>query len=317
MAKLHIGVVHESALLRNVVSLCLGLNGFKVVCNAAYMADISHFTHIDYWLVSQKLIADKHPICNKVYWVIDGLLPVPDMSEDLDGEMQKWTANLLRKFNAYTTQDKQPATPKLASKTNNKIAHWLKYRPLPLVLVIGAVAGGTAVVNTLLQALHPHAALRVVLVQHHADIAEPGKHNALVGNTAWNIASIGDELQAGKLYVLPATKQVRMLATGKVAVLEDGWQGHYKPSVDTVFTQFSSVLGPSMLGLVMCTMPENVGFGLRRVVANGGLIGLQSGDATTVSSHLEQLKHMGEFTFDGSVVQLARQISNMIDYLSK
>ena len=145
-------------------------------------------------------------------------------------------------------------------------------RPAPVVVGIGASAGGPGALATLLGRLPADFPLPILIVQHLARDFMPGLAEWLdrVCPLTVRLAEAGDLPARGTVYVAPGNRQLRV-GTDRRLMLDSG-SGAYRhcPAVDALFESLAVVYGAQSMGIILTGMGDDGAAGLRLIREAGG-----------------------------------------------
>lgn len=135
------------------------------------------------------------------------------------------------------------------------------------VIVIGASTGGTEVLKQLLDAM-PADAPPIVIVQHMPEHFTAAFAKRLNETSAMTVreAAAGDVLVAGTALIAPGDRHMTLVRQGRGVVgiaLHDGpLVNRHRPSVDVLFASAARTLGASAIGVLMTGMGRDGAKGL-------------------------------------------------------
>lgn len=153
----------------------------------------------------------------------------------------------------------------------------------PRLIVIGASTGGPPALATILAELPPDLAAAVVVVQHMAEGFVEGLARWLDGICALPVmvAVEGERLQAGHVYLAPATQNL-MVRPGFRVGLADPPPGQYHiPGVDVTFRSVAAVSSSNAVGVLLTGMGRDGAAGLR-VLRDTGAFTIGQDEPTSV-----------------------------------
>src|SRR5581483_96690 len=167
----------------------------------------------------------------------------------------------------------------------------IKLRPfhasLPRVLLIGSSTGGPQALSALVAGIGSVIDRAPVLITQHMPptfttiLAE---HLARVSGRPVREAEDGEPILAGKIYIAPGGRHMRVTRHGGVAVAVIDTEppiNFCRPAVDPLFSSAAKVWGGWNLGLIMTGMGTDGTHGAADIVAAGGTIIAQD-EATSV-----------------------------------
>jgi two-component system, chemotaxis family, protein-glutamate methylesterase/glutaminase len=169
------------------------------------------------------------------------------------------------------------------------VASEIRLRPFPTtvprVLLIGSSTGGPQAVTALIGGLGGMLAQAPVLITQHMPPTFTtifAEHLARASGRPAREAEDGEPIDAGKIYVAPGGRHMRVDRRGGTAViaLDDGPAINFcKPAVDPLFASAAEVWGKWNLAVMLTGMGQDGARGAGDVVAAGG--GLIAQDEAT------------------------------------
>lgn len=168
----------------------------------------------------------------------------------------------------------------------------ISYRPfsrvLPRALVIGSSTGGPAALTDLFEAAKMDLAQVPVLVAQHM----PAMFTALLGEKLSGLAGLkggeaedGEVVVAGRLYVAPGGKHMRVERQGAINVIalsSDPPINHCRPAVDPLFESVARVYGAASLAVVLTGMGSDGARGGMAIADAGGTVLAQDEQSSVV-----------------------------------
>lgn len=182
---------------------------------------------------------------------------------------------------------------------------------MPRVLVIGSSTGGPAALSQMIEDVGPLLSKVPVLIAQHMPptfTALLGDKLAKVGELSGGEATAGEPVVAGRLYVAPGGKHMRIKknGTGVVIALDEGPPvNHCRPAVDPLFESVAEIYGNATLGVVLTGMGSDGARGAVAIADAGGTVFAQDESSSVVwgmpgataaagaSAALISLKEMG------------------------
>lgn len=148
----------------------------------------------------------------------------------------------------------------------------------PGLIVMGASAGGLAVLTRLCAALAPRLRWSVALVQH----VRPGgdrflaRHLGRYSGLPAVVAESFMPLRAGRVHVAPAGYHLLVEDRDTLALSMEPPVHHCRPAIDPLFTSAARVFGSDLLALVLSGANGDGAAGCARVHAGGGCVLVQA-----------------------------------------
>ena len=144
----------------------------------------------------------------------------------------------------------------------------------PLVIAIGASAGGPMALHKILHTLPARLPVPVVIVQHMAEGFVDGLARWLDGATPLHVmqARHGQIVGGGEVIIAPGDSHltVRRLERGVQAILQpERARQPYRPSVDVLFESVAAHFGPRAVGVLLTGMGTDGAKGLLKMRQQG------------------------------------------------
>jgi two-component system chemotaxis response regulator CheB len=139
------------------------------------------------------------------------------------------------------------------------------------LIVVGASTGGPPAIARTLSLLNGRSAPPVVLVQHMASGFIGGFAEWLDRQIApaVRVASNGERLAAGNVYVAPDDHHVEVTAFGRLLVCKAAPLRYHRPSVDVLFDSAATCYGKQAIGVLLTGMGDDGARGLERMRSCG------------------------------------------------
>jgi two-component system, chemotaxis family, protein-glutamate methylesterase/glutaminase len=158
------------------------------------------------------------------------------------------------------------------------------HRPRPRVIGIGASTGGPAALQRVLSDLPADVPVPIVVVQHIARGFVEGLAGWLDAVTPpkVRVATHGEALQPGTVYIAPDDQQLVVTRRGTVDLSRRAAVGGFLPSCSVLFSSLGESYGPSALGVIMTGMGQDGIDGLRELRAAGAMVIAQDEETSVV-----------------------------------
>lgn len=144
--------------------------------------------------------------------------------------------------------------------------------PVPMVVVIGASAGGVEALTALLAALPADTPAAIVVVLHMAPAAPSVLPSILAraGRLPVTVATDGALLRAGQVYVGPP--DAHLVINGDALALVRGPREHgHCPAIDPLFSSAARAHGRHVIGVVLSGNLSDGTLGLAEIKRHGGV----------------------------------------------
>jgi two-component system, chemotaxis family, protein-glutamate methylesterase/glutaminase len=141
------------------------------------------------------------------------------------------------------------------------------------VIAIGASTGGTEALREVLLAMPPHCP-GIAIVQHMPEMFTKAFANRLNSECVIEVkeAENGDRLRGGLALIAPGNHHMVVKRSGAHYVVEitDGpLVSRHRPSVDVLFRSVASAVGPNAVGVIMTGMGDDGAVGLLEMRSAG------------------------------------------------
>jgi len=179
------------------------------------------------------------------------------------------------------------------------------------VWILGASIGGPESVKRFLTTLPADLPVAFVLAQHLGEGFEKLLAQQLDSVSQFSVkkATNGDCLKQGEVLVVPVKNRITFDKKGVVSVLEEQWQGHYKPSIDEVisditlnFNQHTGVIILSGMGA------DGVEASMQFHKQYQGIVWAQEAGSCIVSSMPDSVRKANIVSYSGSPESLANKL---------
>ena len=144
------------------------------------------------------------------------------------------------------------------------------------IVVIGASAGGVAVLTELVQSLPAdfHAAVFIVLhIPPHSPSVLPQILSAAGPLQAVHPVD-GERIQKGRIYIASPDHHL-LIEDGHVVVRKGPKENRFRPSVDALFRSAAYIYGPRVIGIVLTGTLDDGTSGLWSIKRLGGVAIIQ------------------------------------------
>ncbi|MCU7940748.1 MAG: chemotaxis protein CheB [gamma proteobacterium symbiont of Bathyaustriella thionipta] len=207
--------------------------------------------------------------------------------------------------------------------TKNTIEHSLLKSTKPPekavnVWVLGASIGGPEAVKRFLTRIPPELPVAFVLAQHLGD--------GFVGLLANQLDKIshfkvregvdGDTLRHGEVIIVPVDNRVVLDMQGQIKFLDENWQGHYKPSIDSVIDKITNYYQKQSGVIIFSGMGADGVLACQKFSEKyEGKVWAQSADTCVISSMPDSVCKANLVSYSGSPEALALKIA--VYYMGK
>ncbi|OQX19261.1 MAG: chemotaxis response regulator protein-glutamate methylesterase [Desulfobulbaceae bacterium A2] len=179
------------------------------------------------------------------------------------------------------------------------------------VFAIAASTGGPQALAQILPALPAGFPCPVLIAQHIADGFVDGMVDWLseLCRLPVRLASDGEWLQAGIIYLSPSERHFSVTPQRRVALVERGPQDVYRPSCDVLLSSVADVFGRRAIGIILSGMSSDGVNGLARIRAKGGMT-LAQDEASSV------IYGMNRVAFETGAVQQILPLEMIADTMT-
>lgn len=158
----------------------------------------------------------------------------------------------------------------------------------PEVVALGISTGGPRALAALLPLLPSDFPFPLLIVQHMPKLFTKTLAESLDRKTHLSVieAQNGEEVNAGKVYIAPGGKQMKVIRGGNgnkaIKITDDPPENHCKPSADYLFRSVAQVYGANALGVIMTGMGGDGVLGLRLMKRQGAQVAAQNRETCAV-----------------------------------
>jgi two-component system chemotaxis response regulator CheB len=209
--------------------------------------------------------------------------PAGPASPDFEKEAQQFVRTARAMAGVKVVRHRPPMPPPGSTPATGRPP----YTPRTLgvrAVAIAASTGGPAALHAVLSRLPKDFAAPILVVQHMAKGFTAGFAEWLSSAAAVpvSIASEGEALESGRVYVAPDDRHLGVTASRKVALSLADPVGGFRPSATYLFREVARVYGTGALAVVLTGMGTDGLDGLADVRAGGGYVVAQDEDSSVV-----------------------------------
>ncbi|MCG8614575.1 MAG: chemotaxis response regulator protein-glutamate methylesterase [Desulfobacterales bacterium] len=184
-----------------------------------------------------------------------------------------------------TTKPVRPKTapPKVAVPRKPRI------RSKSEIIGIGISTGGPNALTRMIPMFPANFKAPILIVQHMPPMFTASLANSLNNKAKLEVkeAAEGDVIEAGKVYIAPGGKQMKIVAgadglTRKIKITDDPPENSCKPAVDYLFRSIAQHYVGRSTGVIMTGMGSDGTKGLAQMKKNGSTVIAQDEDSCTV-----------------------------------
>jgi len=169
----------------------------------------------------------------------------------------------------------------------------------PRVVAIGASTGGPVVINSILSGLPADFALPLLVVQHMAPgfIHGFAEWLSLSSRLPVRIASQGESLLAGHVYIAPDGHHLEVARTGRIALTRGDPENGQLPSVSPLFRSVAAAFGKSSVGILLTGMGDDGARELKLMKSQGAVTIAQDSDSSIIFGMPGEAVRLGAASF--------------------
>jgi two-component system, chemotaxis family, protein-glutamate methylesterase/glutaminase len=152
------------------------------------------------------------------------------------------------------------------------------------VVAIGASTGGPPVIETILSGLPKDFPAPLLIVQHIAAGFVQGFADWLANSSGLpvKIATHGEQLLPGRVYVAPDDLQMGVEVGGRIHLSDSGPENGLRPSVSWMFRSVGEVFGKNAIGVLLTGMGKDGAQELKRMKEKGAVTIVQDKESCIV-----------------------------------
>ena len=261
---------------------------------------------IDIWLIDSDY-DDSMVIAttaSKPAAVLVGFSQAPYLNEAL--QYAKWQRKLKRKLAHMLALPVLLDTP--AHKPDNSDVDW-RY-----VVFLGASMGGPSAIKEFLDNLSATLPVCILLAHHFNKTMIGILPRILNRHNDWHcqVITSSQRLRAGHCLIAPIDKQIVCDSTGRVILLEQAWEGEYKPAIGKILKNTSDVYGSELINIIFSGMGNDGSQYLDLIQENHSQLWVQDPSLSACPSQPQAIIDSGYCGFIGSPVALAQKLTDYI-----
>ena len=259
---------------------------------------------IDIWLIDSDY--DEHVAAatatSKSAAVLVGFSQAPYLNEAK--QYAKWQRKLKRKLAQML------ALPTLVDNTlyKDEVRDW------HYVVFLGASMGGPSAVKEFLDHLSPTLPVSILLAHHFNQTMISTLPRILNRHNDWGcqVIASSQSLRAGQCLIAPIDKQIVCDSTGRIILLDQAWEGDYKPSIGQILKNTSDVYGSELINIIFSGMGNDGTQYLDLIQDNDSQLWAQDPLLSACPSQPQAIIDSGYCTFIGSPQALAENLTAYI-----
>ncbi|WP_201609321.1 chemotaxis protein CheB [Psychrobacter immobilis] len=270
----------------------------------------SYAVPIDIWLIDGDYDNDMAlaTAASKPTAVLVGFSQAPYLNEAQ--QYAKWQRKLKRKLAQMLALpmlvDNIPYEKNTAYENEAKDWHY--------VVFLGASMGGPSAVKEFLDHLSPVLPVSILLAHHFNQTMISTLPRILNRHNEWRCQLItsSQRLRAGQCLIVPIDKQIVCDSTGRIILLDQAWEGDYKPAIGQILKNTSDVYGSELINIIFSGMGNDGTQYLDLIQDNDSQLWAQDPSLSTCSSQPQAIIDSGYCQFVGSPIALAERLTDYI-----
>jgi len=182
------------------------------------------------------------------------------------------------------------------------------------VVFLGASMGGPSAIKEFLDNLSPTLPVCILLAHHFNKIMIDTLPRILNRHNDWHcqVITSSQRLRAGHCLIAPIDKQIVCDSTGRVILLDQAWDGEYKPAIGQILKNTSDVYGSELINIIFSGMGDDGSQYLDVIQENNSQLWAQDPSLSACPSQPQAIIDSGYCDFVGSPVDLAQKLTDYI-----
>ena len=270
----------------------------------------SYAAPIDIWLIDGDYDNDMAlaTAASKPNAVLVGFSQAPYLNEAQ--QYAKWQRKLKRKLAQML------ALPMLVDNIpyEKNTAYENEANDWHYVVFLGASMGGPSAVKEFLDHLSPVLPVSILLAHHFNQTMISTLPRILNRHNEWRCQLItsSQRLRAGQCLIVPIDKQIVCDSTGRIILLDQAWEGDYKPAIGQILKNTSDVYGSELINIIFSGMGNDGTQYLDLIQDNDSQLWAQDPSLSTCPSQPQAIIDSGYCQFVGSPTALAERLTDYI-----
>ena len=270
----------------------------------------SYAVPIDIWLIDGDYDNDMAlaTAASKPTAVLVGFSQAPYLNEAQ--QYAKWQRKLKRKLAQML------ALPMLVDNIpyEKNTAYENEANDWHYVVFLGASMGGPSAVKEFLDHLSPVLPVSILLAHHFNQTMISTLPRILNRHNEWRCQLItsSQRLRAGQCLIVPIDKQIVCDSTGRIILLDQAWEGDYKPAIGQILKNTSDVYGSELINIIFSGMGNDGTQYLDLIQDNDSQLWAQDPSLSTCPSQPQAIIDSGYCQFVGSPIALAERLTDYI-----
>ena len=270
----------------------------------------SYAAPIDIWLIDGDYDNDMAlaTAASKPTAVLVGFSQAPYLNEAQ--QYAKWQRKLKRKLAQML------ALPMLVDNIpyEKNTAYENEANDWHYVVFLGASMGGPSAVKEFLDHLSPVLPVSILLAHHFNQTMISTLPRILNRHNEWRCQMItsSQRLRAGQCLIVPIDKQIVCDSTGRIILLDQAWEGDYKPAIGQILKNTSDVYGSELINIIFSGMGNDGTQYLDLIQDNDSQLWAQDPSLSACPSQPQAIIDSGYCQFVGSPIALAERLTDYI-----
>ena len=174
--------------------------------------------------------------------------------------------------------------------------------------------GGPSAVKEFLDHLSPVLPVSILLAHHFNQTMISTLPRILNRHNEWRCQLItsSQRLRAGQCLIVPIDKQIVCDSTGRIILLDQAWEGDYKPAIGQILKNTSDVYGSELINIIFSGMGNDGTQYLDLIQDNDSQLWAQDPSLSTCPSQPQAIIDSGYCQFVGSPTALAERLTDYI-----
>lgn len=259
---------------------------------------------IDIWLIDSDYDGYVASVtaASKTAAVLVGFSQAPYLNEAQ--QYAKWQRKLKRKLAQMLALPTLVDTPVY----QDEVRGW-RY-----VVFLGASMGGPSAVKEFLDYLSPMLPVSILLAHHFNLTMISTLPRILNRHNDWRCQMItsSQRMRIGQCLIVPIDKQIVCDSTGRIILLDQAWEGDYKPAIGQILKNTSDVYGSELINIIFSGMGNDGTQYLDLIQDNNSQLWAQDPTLSACPSQPQAIIDSGYCTFIGSPQALAQKLTDYI-----
>ncbi|WP_296238177.1 chemotaxis protein CheB [Psychrobacter sp. UBA5136] len=182
------------------------------------------------------------------------------------------------------------------------------------VVFLGASMGGPSAVKEFLDHLSPALPVSILLAHHFNQTMIGTLPRILNRHNKWRcqLITTSQRLRSGQCLIVPIDKQIICDSTGRIILVDQAWEGDYKPAIGQILKNTSDVYGSELINIIFSGMGNDGTQYLDLIQDNDSQLWAQDPSSSACPSQPQAIIDSGYCQFVGSPQALAEKLTHYI-----